>query len=161
MTRSLDINPYVLECHEGQRFELLGAVVVVKAGTEQTGGKFNLFEVACPAGFATPLHIHYAEDVAVFILEGSLTVFWGDEQMQAAAGSYLFQPRGTPHGFRVSGSASARVLYLCIPAGFDQFIQERVQLADNSQAMVTAARYKIEILGPLPDGSEEKNTTLG
>ena len=99
--------------------------------------------------------------MALFILEGSLTVFWGDEQKQAAAGSYLFQPRGTPHGFRVNGDASARVLYLCVPAGFDQFVQERVQLAGNSQAMLAAARYKIEILGPLPDGSEEKNTTLG
>jgi quercetin dioxygenase-like cupin family protein len=151
MTPSLQIDPYMLECDEGQRLESLGVLVVVKAGTEQTGGKFNLFEVTCPAGFATPQCIHYAEDVAVFVLEGSLTVFWGDEKKEATTGSYFFQPRGTPHGFRVSGEAPARMLYFSIPAGLDQFLQEHADPSDQAEPMIAAARHKIEILGPLPD----------
>ncbi len=150
MTAALQITPYRLESDQGEKLEALGIVWFVKAGTEATGGKFNLFEVCCPAGFVTPLHIHYAEDVAIFVLEGSLIVSWGDEKRDAMAGSYQFQPHGTPHGFRV-GNQGARVLYLVVPGGLDAFIHERAGATSNSDLMASAARYKIEILGPLPD----------
>jgi len=123
----------------------------VKASTEQTSGAFNVLEITAPAGFATSLHIHYAEDVALYVLEGTLTVYWGDQKRDAAAGSYFFQPRGTPYGFRVTGSAPARILSLAVPAGFDQFIQESSLPAKECDPTTTAARYKIEILGPLPE----------
>ncbi len=147
--QSLQINPYMLECGEGQRLEAWGAHVIVKAGTAETGGAFNLLEVIGPSGFATPLHIHYAEDVAVYVLEGSLTVYWGDHSKQAATGSYSFQPRGTPHGFRVT--RDAHVLYMTFPAGFDGFVSAARTDAGDCDLMTTAARHKIEILGPLPE----------
>ncbi len=149
--QSLQINPYMLECDEGQRLEAWGAGVVVKAGTGETGGTFNLLEVSGPNGFATPLHIHYAEDVAVYVLEGCLTIYWGDQRKEATAGFYFFQPRGTPHGFRVQGEARARILYLTVPAGFDGFVSAATGPAGDCEPMTTAARHKIEILGPLPD----------
>lgn len=148
-TTLLQIKPYLLK-DEGQRFQLLGALVSVKASTEQTGGAFNLFDVVCPIAFATPLHIHYAEDVAVFVMEGTLTFFWGDEKKRACHDSYFFQPRGTPHGFRVEGDAPARILYMTVPAGFDQFVLEGVTSTTNF-GVTAAARHKIEILGPLPE----------
>jgi quercetin dioxygenase-like cupin family protein len=147
--QSLQINPYMLQCDEGKRLEAWGARAVVKAGTEETGGVFNLFEVMGPVGFATPLHIHYAEDVATYVLEGCLIIYWGDERKEAPAGSYFFQPRGTPHGFRVIGEGPARVLYLTVPAGFDRFVVAGSRAA--CEPMTTAACYKIEILGPLPE----------
>lgn len=125
--------------------------VCVKATTAQTGGGFNLFEVDCPPGFATPLHIHYAVDVAVYVLDGALTVFWGEDRKEATAGAYLFMPRGTPHGFRVTGGKAARVLYLSVPGGLDKFVHERGLWANATDYLAAAARYKIEIMGPLPD----------
>ena len=150
MIASLQTKPYALLCDEGQRLQSLGAMISVKATSKQTGGAFNLFDVACPSGFTTPLHIHYTEDVAIFVLEGSLIFFWGSEKKEAVAGSYFYQPRGTPHGFRVEGSRLARILYLTIPAGFDCFMFEEELLAQRAESEVVAARYKIEILGPLP-----------
>src|SRR5512136_810752 len=145
--RLLQTEPYALNDEEGQSLQSLGALVSVKAASEQTGGVFNLFEVSCPPDFATPLHIHYAEDVAVYVLEGALTFFWGNEGKAAVAGSYFFQPRGTPHGFRVEGATPARILYMTFPAGLDRFVLEPELLASCSEAMTTAARHKIEILG--------------
>jgi len=147
---SIQTIPYALHPDEGQRLRSMGALISIKATSEQTGGVFNLFEVTCPSDYATSLHIHYAEDVAVYVLEGALTFFWGSEQKEAVAGSYFFHPRGTPHGFRVEGDEPARILYMTIPAGFDRFVigpELRVSCAEATQ---TAARYKIEILGPLP-----------
>jgi quercetin dioxygenase-like cupin family protein len=148
--RLLQAKPYLLSNEEGQFLQSLGVQVCVKATWEQTGGVFNLFEVSCPPGYATPLHIHYAEDVAVYVLEGTLTFFWGNEKKEAFAGSYFFQPRGTPHGFRVEGDTEARILYFTVPAGFDGFmIEHQLKVADVEREMA-AARYKIEVLGPLP-----------
>ena len=122
--RPLQTKPYMLHDDEGQSLESLGALVLLKAASEQTGGVFNLFEVTCSPGYATPLHIHYAEDVAVYVLEGALTVFWGSEPKAAVPGSYFYQPRGIPHGFRVEGRTPARMLYLTFPAGLDRFVIE-------------------------------------
>ena len=148
---SLQTKPYTFPRNEGQSLQSLGAWVTVKATSEQTGGSFNLFEVSYPPDYATPLHIHYAEDVVVYILDGALTFFWGEEKKEAATGSYFYQPRGTPHGFRVDGSAPVRILYMTFPAGFDRFIVGPEPIASCSEAMMNAARYKIEILGPLPE----------
>ncbi len=149
--RPYHTKPYMLNNEEGQFLQSLGALVSVKATSEQTGGVFNLFEVSCPPDYATPLHIHYAEDVAVYVLEGTLTFFWGSEKKEAVAGSYFFQPRGTPHGFCVVGGAPARILYMTIPAGFDRFVAEQGQPVPASEPETDAARYKIEILGPLSE----------
>jgi quercetin dioxygenase-like cupin family protein len=151
MMRLLQTEPYSLNDEEGQSLQSLGALVSVKAASEQTGGAFNLFEVSCPPDYATSLHIHYAEDVAVYVLEGALTFFWGNDKREAVAGSYFYQPRGTPHGFRVAGGTPARILYLSFPAGLDQFVIEQERLAPNCESATAAARYKIEILGPLPE----------
>ncbi len=75
--------PYFLNNCEGTKLKLLGASVCIKAAGEQTGGSFNLFEIDCPGGFSTPMHIHYWEDVTVFVLQGELVFFWGDERRQA------------------------------------------------------------------------------
>jgi len=123
----------------------------VLANTEQTDGKFNLFDVLLSKGFSTPLHIHYAEDVAVFVLEGVLTFFWGDEKMKAQAGLYFFQPRGLPHGFRVTGATSAHILYMTFPAGFDKFVIGLSKPIGGSKSRLSEAHFKIEVLGPLPE----------
>jgi len=148
---SLLTNPYALHDGHGKKLQVSGTAVCVMATSEQTAGAFNLFEVACLPGYATPLHIHYGEDVAVYVLEGALTIYWGADKQAAAAGSYFYQPRGTPHGFQVAGRTPARLLCLAIPAGLDRFVVEQDQLAASPDPVTAAARYKIEILGPLPE----------
>ena len=148
--RSFQTKPYMLDSEEGQFLQTLGASVSIKATSEQTGGVFNLFEVCCPPQYATPLLIHYTEDVAIYVLEGKLTFIWGSEKKEAGAGSFFLQPRGTPHGFRVEGNTVARILYLTVPAGFDRFVIEHKLPESKSEPETDAARYKIEILGPLP-----------
>jgi quercetin dioxygenase-like cupin family protein len=148
--RPYQTKPYMLNKEEGQFLQSLGAHVFVKASSEQTGGVLNLFEVSCPPDYTMPLHIHYIEDVMVYVLKGRLTFFWGSQKKEAMAGSFFFQPRGTPHGFRVEGDTPVRILYITIPAGFDRFVLEQDQSPPKSEPEMVAARYKIEILGPLP-----------
>jgi uncharacterized RmlC-like cupin family protein len=147
---SLPTRPYMLSGSE-PTFKSLGALVSIRASTEQTGGAFNLFDVWLPNGYETPLHIHYAEDVAIHVLAGSLDIFWGDERKQAQAGSFFYQPRGVPHGFRTTGTTPARIWYLTFPAGFDAFVIERSKPMSSSEALILEAHYKLEVLGPLSE----------
>jgi quercetin dioxygenase-like cupin family protein len=141
----------MLENEAGPKLAALGALIMIKATSEQTGGAFNLFEIFCPPAFATSLQIHYAEDVVVYVLEGELSFFWGYERKAAVAGSYFYQPRGISHGFRVEGDRPAKILYLAFPGGLDRFVIEEGQFAPDCETVTAAARYKIEILGPLPE----------
>jgi quercetin dioxygenase-like cupin family protein len=147
---SLQTKPYVLH-DDREEIRALNALVSVLANTEQTNGTFNLFDVVCPSSFETPLHIHYAEDVAIYILEGALDIFWGDEKQQAEDGSYFFQPRGVPHGFRVTGTAPARILYMTLPAGFDKFVIGSSKPTGSSKSKISEAHFKIEVLDPLSE----------
>lgn len=66
----------------------------------------------------------------------------------------------SPNGFRAEGAIPARMLILCAPAGFEQFIRELSERTpdltipppapDMGKLMAVAAKYKIDILGPLP-----------
>jgi quercetin dioxygenase-like cupin family protein len=150
MIASLQTRPYALQRAEGHPVPLAGAQALVKATSEQSAGAFNLFVVSCLPGYATALHIHYAEDVAIYVLEGTLTIFWGDEKRTAAAGAYFFQPRGIPHGFRVESKTPAQLLYMTFPAGLDRYVAEQELLTRDCEPVTAAARYQIEILGPLP-----------
>jgi quercetin dioxygenase-like cupin family protein len=145
---SLQTKPFIVNA-DVRRFKSLGALISIKASAEQTGGVFNLFDVLCPIGYETPLHIHYGEDVAIHVLEGALDIFWGAEKKQAEVGSFFFQPRGTPHGFRVTGRTPVRMLYMTLPAGLDEFVIERSKPVTDFEA-VSEAHYKIEVLGSLP-----------
>jgi quercetin dioxygenase-like cupin family protein len=147
----LQTKPYALQPGEGQSLQSFEALISVKATTDQTNGGFNLFEVTCLPGYATALHIHYSEDVAIFVLEGEVTFFWGSEKRLAKAGSFFFQPRGISHGFRVEGAVPARILYLTFPAGLDRFVIEQELIAPDFETVTNSAQYKIEVLGPLPE----------
>jgi quercetin dioxygenase-like cupin family protein len=147
---SLKTRPYLIQA-DRQKMHALGALVSVLASTEQTDGAFNLLNAVCPIGFETPLHIHYTEDVAIYISEGALDIFWGDERKQSKVGSFSFQPRGTPHGFRVTGLTDAHILYMTFPAGFDKFVIGCSKPIGASKSKISEAHFKIEVLGPLPE----------
>lgn len=151
--------PITLAPEEGPIFWILDLPGRAKATGEQTGGAFGLVEALCPPGYATPQHIHYLEDEAVYVLAGRLTVFSGSRQVAAVPGSYVYQPRGIAHGFRVQGDAPARILCLTVPASADQSdppgASRLSPLGPAALELETladlAARYKIDVLGPLPD----------
>lgn len=62
-----------------------------------------------------PLHVHYADDEAWYVLEGTLGFRRGDEQLEAAGGSAVLVPRGLAHTFWNAGSGRCRYLIVLTP----------------------------------------------
>jgi quercetin dioxygenase-like cupin family protein len=151
--------PHSLAPDDGPTFWILGLPGRAKATSAQTGGVFSLVEAICPPGYTTPLHIHYLEDEAVYVLDGCLTFDLAGRQVAAGPGSYVYLPRGLAHGFRVDGDTRARILVLTVPASADQGPPpERSSASLLGPAALEletiadlAAHYKIDVLGPLPD----------
>jgi quercetin dioxygenase-like cupin family protein len=158
---AMGAQPYALAREEGQALWFLGTLVRVKATAEQTGGAFGLIDNVLLAGFASPYHMHRNEDESFYVVEGEMTFYVGDERVKAEAGAFVYGPRGVPHGFEVEETAPARILLQNYPAGFEGFPVEvgepakeltipPAEAPDMERLMAVAAKYDIEILGPLP-----------
>ena len=118
-----------------------------------------MVEFTHPPGFATPRHVHHAEDEAFYVLEGAMRGFCGDRRWHATPGSFVWLPRGIPHGYAVDGDQPLRSLAITLPAGFERFVvevgeptRERVlpppAAPDVEKLLAAAAKYGQDILGP-------------
>lgn len=122
----------IVEPGEG-RFIAVGSAgtgVTVKASAEETGGLCSVWEGRVPPGAvgAGP-HYHRERDEFFYVLDGEFVLRIGDERRLARSGTFAFIPRGTIHGFTNSGEASATMLVVHHPAGFEQFLEEMQKLA--------------------------------
>ena len=161
--------PHLSTAHAAP-FQFFGSPTVLHSTGETTEGRFFLLEhLAMAAGMASPYHVHHNEDEAFYVLEGQVAFICDGQWLVAGPGTYVFGPRDIPHGFKVIGTTAARMLLLCAPAGFEKFVQELSLPVDAVPAppematlVAAAAKYGVEILGPLPegpDGSEARKLT--
>jgi len=146
--------------NDGEPVWFLNALTIIKLSGEQTGGRFALMEDRLPARRATPYHLHHNEGETFYLLEGDMTFYSGSDKFTGTVGTTVFLPRGIPHGSRTD--TAGRMLILTTPAGFDSFVREAGEPATSLvlpepkepgfQALTAlAAKYKIDILGPLPE----------
>lgn len=107
----------------GQPRWFFGTLTRVRASSQDTGGRYTLLEVVAPPGLQAPLHVHHVEDEGFHVLEGSLTVFVGDDVVELGPGDHAFGPHGVPHRFAV-GPEGARMIWVLTPGGFENMIEE-------------------------------------
>jgi uncharacterized RmlC-like cupin family protein len=112
--------PYHLQAGEGPALRHLGGLLTFKATSEQTAGSLWAKEALGGRGYASPMHRHTREDEALYVLDGELSVYVGQDVIRAATGSFLWAPRDVPHAFCVE-SDTARFLVVSAPGGFDRF----------------------------------------
>jgi mannose-6-phosphate isomerase-like protein (cupin superfamily) len=146
---------FVLWPGEGRSIDLGAFGMTVKASSDETGGVFSLLEAEEPPRFGPPLHIHHDAAEAFYVLEGEYVMFLDEREVSCPAGSFIFIPAGTPHGFRV-GSAPSRKLNFYFPAvmvGYFDELSEAIpsDRADEALLADIARRHSMEIVGPVPE----------
>ena len=62
-----------------------------------------------------PRHVHFIDDEAWYVLEGTLGFNRGDEQLEAPAGSAILVPRGVVHTYWNAGGGRCRYLIVLTP----------------------------------------------
>ncbi len=69
MSTHTPIKPYAFNLGNGlAQVWWLGGRVAIKAGSEQTSGRFSQLEFDDPRGTAPPLHIHHGEDETFYVV---------------------------------------------------------------------------------------------
>jgi len=157
-TIATSTTPYFNDLEATEVAWFLGGIQVWQlASAGDTNGAMGLIEQLVPPGLGSPYHVHANEDEEFYILEGQSRFFSGGESRVVGPGGYVFLPRGIPHGFRTEGDLPCRSLLFATPSGFEQFVAEMSTATppagppDLAVLVATAARYGVEILGPLPE----------
>ena len=119
--RAQSLEPVHVRAADGEARWWFASLAVIKATAADTGGKMTIVEVTEPPHAEAPLHVHYREDEAFWILEGSVTIQVGDTTIEAHAGDYAFGPRDIPHRYSV-GPNGCRMLFILTPGGFEDLV---------------------------------------
>jgi quercetin dioxygenase-like cupin family protein len=101
-----------------------GSSAELKIAGEQSSGDWAVVELHVRAGDEPPVHTHTREDETLYVLEGAITAFVGDQRVDVEAGSYAALPNNVPHGFVVRGD-DARLLITVEPAGVEYLLVPR------------------------------------
>jgi quercetin dioxygenase-like cupin family protein len=101
-----------------------GSSAELKIAGDQSGGDWAVVEWHLRPGDEPPIHIHTREDETLYVLEGAITAFVGDEQIEVEAGSYAALPKDVPHGLIVRGE-EVRLLVTLAPAGTEYLLVPR------------------------------------
>ena len=118
-----------------------GSSLELKLAGEESGGDWAVVEWRLRAGDEPPIHIHTREDETLYVLDGAITAFVGDQRIEVEAGSYAALPKDVPHGLSVRGE-EARLLVTLAPAGTEYFLVPR----DENDA--DPARFGLILQGP-------------
>jgi len=89
------------------------------------------------------LHVHYADDEAWYVLEGTLTFKFIDKQVKVPAGTTVFVPAGVPHTY-FEASGPTRYLIILTPR-LRELISE-LESSPRAQHNAIMRNYKSEIL---------------
>jgi len=125
---------------------------VVLSARPETGGASALGSSLaignCPAqgsGEVAPLHVHYADDEAWFVVSGTLRFRFVDgEVVVAQTGQTVFVPAGVAHTFGNAGPDPSRFLII-MTARLEEMIR-RLHEVDRSQHDALYREYQSELL---------------
>lgn len=144
----------IITTGSGRKLNVLGHGVNVLLGMPETQGASFVFETITPPGLAVPPHRHQHEDEYGYVIEGNFEVFLDGQNFAAQAGSVIYCPRHSTHGFRNSGSTPGRMLWVSTPgAAVERFFNDLGALPadappDMAKVLGIFAHYDIEVAPP-------------
>ena len=147
---------------------VLGELAAAAAGN----GRLAAVEAWASAGFMTPLHAH-GSDEAVIVLEGSMTIFAGEDVVRLLPGETFIVAEGIAHAYRAEAPGTRAVFSTFAPSSgrYEDFLRAAGPVAvdpsgtptwshdeDAGAVAAIAAAADATVLGPpgmLPTGSRD------
>ena len=141
--------PKHLPAEEGRTYHLFGGdQVTIKLSGKETDGAYTLMETVTPPGMGPPAHVHTREEESFCIVKGELEFTIRGQTIRPKPGDVLIAPRDVPHVFRNIGQTPAKMIIVCRPAGYENFIEDFAQIPadgppDLARMASIAARHGI------------------
>lgn len=146
---------------EGRTITVVGDVYRFLAVSDDTNGKYAMWEAIVLPGGGPPPHVHRWEEESFYILEGEITFLFGKERLVASAGTFANVSVGTLHSFKNETNRPAKMLISVAPAGLEQMFFEVGQSVPTGattaapptkeeieKLLAVAPRYGVEIRLP-------------
>src|ERR1700752_3919818 len=117
--------PLVLLPGEARRIGALdGPEVLEYATSELTDGTLTLIATGgTEVGSGPPMHIHHGNNEAFFVLSGSYRMHVAGEDYECPAGSFIYLPAGTVHGFYALEPGTQK-LNIYAPSSHEGFFED-------------------------------------
>jgi mannose-6-phosphate isomerase-like protein (cupin superfamily) len=143
--------PIVVRSGEGRSYRQGPALF--KAAGDETGGRFDFFEMSIEYLTGPGLHCHSVQDDTFYILEGVLAVQFGDEVVELGPGDFCTVPPGMPHTFDNirKDQPPVKVINLMTPAGYEGLFAANENLGDDADPAVRDrinADHEVTYVGP-------------
>jgi steroid delta-isomerase-like uncharacterized protein len=143
---------------------VLAVTNLCKATKEDTRGIYSLFISTVPPGEGVPIHTHWKEDEAYYLLEGEWELYdvTNKETLTLGPENYVYVPMGITHGFKNVGNKPGRLVLIITPGGLEGFFEGIGQVFDDpanppppptgppdfAKAAQVAAKYNITFVAP-------------
>jgi mannose-6-phosphate isomerase-like protein (cupin superfamily) len=131
---------------EGETLTIGPTTAVVKATAEDTGGQLYLSETTLPADALTPPpHYHETLHDMFYVLDGTLTLLYGEDEVEAGPGTFACIPPGTIHTFFNRSGARVRFLNFSVPGGFESYLRDLAAASGPDDFAKIVAKYDVKL----------------
>ena len=140
--------------------------ITILATSAQTGGALFAVEVQMPPGGGPPVMHRHDPGEIYYVRDGEFTFYVGEgsaaRRLIVTAGDVVPLAGGTPHTIRNESNADAVAFVVHAPgAPMERFTRAAAALAADGPpsmdaVLAIAAKNGIELLGPIPDVSDER-----
>jgi quercetin dioxygenase-like cupin family protein len=113
-SKLLVVNPGGGRAYDGGRIQ-----AIFKADGDETGSRFSVSEWWLEPRTRGPGPHAHPEDHLFHVLEGTVSLFVDGAWHEAAKGTYVLIPGGTPHDFENRTTERAGFMSLNVPGGFE------------------------------------------
>lgn len=131
---AIDITSLDSNVPSGTTLDILSSRVSIEISSGDTDGAYAVLEYeAAPRLAGPPLHYHAATEEYIAVLEGTLPMTLGDNQILVNAGEGVRIPRGVAHTFANPGDEPVRFLVTLVPGGFEGYLAEAARRSATGQ----------------------------
>lgn len=114
---ALEDRAVVFKPNEGEILPFRGSTITLKVTSSLSNDQLGIYTISLePGTVGAQLHYHRFMDETFIVNMGTLDVKHGQEEVKAEAGSVIYIPRFTPHGFANSSDKPVDVTLIFNPA---------------------------------------------
>ena len=125
-------------------FWLLGDIITIKVTGDETGGRYTVLDIQVSPNNGPPLHKHSREEEGYYIVEGNFLFLYGDKEIKATKGMFLYAERGKFHTYKNISDTPGKLVVVVTPAGFEHFFEDAAILVENTSTFNPPVDYQFD-----------------
>jgi mannose-6-phosphate isomerase-like protein (cupin superfamily) len=124
----------VLDAGQGRVYNLGPMTAIFKADGNETDEKYSVSEWWLEPNSSGPgAHQHEDQDQVFYVLEGTISMFVGEQWIDCDKGAFVRIPKNTIHTFANRTGKKAAILNFDIPGGFERNMPSMVKWFEENK----------------------------